>query len=121
MLQSPSNENILSFNTLRTRARKLIRRKKREAYNRTIDNIESEARSLNRNFFREITNIRKGLKPQTNILKKANNDLITDPQEVLQTWKKFFENPLYTDVTASTNKVYQTAEEYVPEPSLEEV
>ena len=123
MLQSPSNENILSFNTLRTRARKLIRRKKREAYNRTIDNIESEARSLNsRNFFREITNIRKGFKPQTNILKKANNDLITDPQEVLQTWKEFFENLLNTDVvTASTNKVYQTAEEYVPEPSLEEV
>ncbi|XP_060516487.1 craniofacial development protein 2-like [Cylas formicarius] len=69
MLQCPSDENVQRFNDLRAEAKRKIRRKKREAYNKTIENVEKEAGLTNsRNFFNQVKSIRKGDTPKTNIL-----------------------------------------------------
>ncbi|XP_060518457.1 uncharacterized protein LOC132697179 [Cylas formicarius] len=54
MLQCPSDGNVQRFNDLRVEAKRKIRRKKREAYNKTIENVEKEAGLTNsRNFFNQ--------------------------------------------------------------------
>lgn len=53
----------------------------------------------------------------TNILRNENNEMVNDTKEVMQGWKQLFENLLNVDaVTKNTKKVYQKAEEYIPEP-----
>lgn len=89
----------------------MIRRNKRETYNKTIENAEREARSTNsRNFFKQVKNMMKGYIPKTKILRNINNELINDTKEVTQPWKRFLENLLNLDaVTRNTKKVYQRA------------
>lgn len=58
--------------------------------------------------------MRRSLIRHTNVSK--------DTRKVMSSWKQFFENLLNIDMTTTNkNKVYQRAEEYVPEATLDEV
>jgi hypothetical protein len=67
-------------------------------------------------------NENKGYQPTINIIKDENDNLLADPQSVLNRWKHFFNQVLNVHgVHDVRQKDVHTAESLVPEPSLVKV
>jgi hypothetical protein len=67
-------------------------------------------------------NLRKDTKPRINIIKDENDNLIADPQNVLNRWKKFFNQVLNVRGVHDVRQMdTHKAKPLVPEPSLVEV
>jgi hypothetical protein len=78
-----------------------------------INELETNNKNRNiRDLCRGINEFKKGYQPRINIMKDENDNLLADPQNVLNRWKNFF-NQVLMDI--------QTAEPLVPEPSLVKV
>jgi hypothetical protein len=61
-------------------------------------------------------------KPTINIIKDENGNLLTDPQNILNGWKNFFNQLLNIHGVHDVRQMdIHTAEPLVPEPSLVEV
>jgi hypothetical protein len=72
--------------------------------------------------YRGISEFKKGYQPRINIIKDENDNLLADPQSVLNRWKNFFNQVLNVHgVHNVRQKNIHTAEPLVPEPSLVEV
>jgi hypothetical protein len=75
-----------------------------------------------RDLYRGINESKKGYQPRINIIKDENNNLLADPQSVLNRWKYFFNQVLNVHgVHDVRQKDIHMAEPLMPEPSLVEV
>jgi hypothetical protein len=65
--------------------------KKREHVKGKINELEANNQNKNmRDLYRGINECTKGYQPKINITKDENGNLLTDPQNVLNRWKNFF-------------------------------
>jgi hypothetical protein len=72
--------------------------------------------------YRGINEFKKGYQPRINIIKDENGNLIADPQNVLNTWKHFFNQVLNVHGVHDVRQMdIHMAEPLVSEPSLVEV
>jgi hypothetical protein len=72
--------------------------------------------------YRGINEFKKGYKPRINIIQDENDNLIADPQNILNRWKNFFNQVLNVLGVHDVRQMdIHTAEPLVPEPSLVEV
>jgi hypothetical protein len=70
---------------------------------------------------RGINEFKKGYQPRINIIKDENENLLADPQSVLNRWKYFLNQVLNVQRIHNVRQDIHTAEPLVPEPSLVEV
>jgi hypothetical protein len=101
---------------LRCETTKTFRSKKREYLKGKINELEINNKSKNiRDLYTGINQFKKGYQPRINIIKDENDNLLADPQNVLNRQKNSFNNVL------NVHGVHDVHEPLVPEPSLVEV
>jgi hypothetical protein len=122
-LQNPSQINGDNHQYLRCQSKRTFRNKKREYLKGKINELETDNKKKNiRDLYRGINEFKKGYKPRINIIKDENGNLLADPQNVLNSWKNFFNQVLNVYGVHDVRQMdIHTAEPLVPEPSLVEV
>jgi hypothetical protein len=110
-LQNPNQINEDSLKNLRSET------------SRKINELETNNKNKNiRDLYRGINEFKKGYQPRINIKKDENDNLIADPQNVLNRWKNFFNQVLNVHVVLNVRQMdIHTAEPLVSESSLVEV
>ena len=114
------------YTALQRSTRNLLRAKKRRFVTRLMEELEQEGRMRNkRNFFRRLKSLRRGFRPNRQILRAANGDLISDPNRILEEWKTYFEDllngPIPDDPLLPPGGVQDDVQPDVPPVTLEEV
>jgi hypothetical protein len=90
-LQNPNQINRDNLQNLRHETNRIFRNKKREYLKGKINELEANNKNKNiRDLFRGKNEFKKGYQPRSNIIKDENDNLIADPQNVLNRWKNFF-------------------------------
>jgi hypothetical protein len=125
-LQWSQNQNQIigdNLQNLRRETSRTFRNKKREYLKDKINELETNNKNKNiRDLYRGINKFKKGYQPRINIIKDENDDLLADPQNVLNRWKNFFNHVLNVCGVHDVRQMdIHTAEPLVPEPSLVEV
>jgi hypothetical protein len=122
-LQNPSqlNEDILQ--NLRRETSRTFRKKKREYLKGKINELETKNKNKNiTDLYRGINEFKEGNQPRINIIKDENGNLLADPQNVLNSWKNFFNQVLNVHGVHDVRQMdIHTAETLVSEPGLVEV
>lgn len=124
MLQDSNGNNIEEYKRLRTKTRKLMKRKKKELQTKQIEEIEQHGQNRNITaYYKGISLMKKGYQPRTeNFIRKDNGQLVTECNEVKETWRDYFcqlLNPESND--QPFNSKVQTAELPDTVPTFEEV
>jgi hypothetical protein len=88
-----------------------------------INELETNNKNKNiRDLYTGTNEFKKGCQPRINIIKDENDNLIADPQNVLNRWKNFFNQVLNVHGVHDVRQmVIHMAEPLLPEPSLVEV
>jgi hypothetical protein len=122
-LQNPSQIYGDNLQNLRHETCRTFRNKKREYLKDKINELETKNKKKNiRDLGRGINEFKKGYQSRINITKDENDNLLADPQTVLNRWKNFFNQVLNVcGVHNVREKDIQTAGPLVPEPSLVKV
>jgi thioredoxin reductase len=80
-----------NLRNVRRDASRRFRNKKREYLKDKITEIELNSKNKNiRDLYRDITEVKMGYQPKTNLVKDEMGDLLADPQEMLTRWKNYF-------------------------------
>jgi hypothetical protein len=88
-LQNPSQINGDNLQNLRHETNRTFRKKKREYLKGKINELETNNKNKNiRDLYRGINEFKKGYQPRINIIKDENDNLLADPQSVLNRWTK---------------------------------
>jgi hypothetical protein len=83
-LQNPHQINRDNLQNLRLETSKIFRNKKREYLKGKFNELETNNKNKNiRDLYRGINEFKKGYQPIINIKKDENDNLIADPQGVL--------------------------------------
>jgi hypothetical protein len=122
-LQDPSVLNEDNLRNVRREASKHFRDEKREYLKDKITEIELNSKNTNiRDFYRGITEFKKGYQPKTNLVKDERGDLLADPQKMLTRWKNYFCQLLNVQDPGGIRQTeIHTAEPFLPEPGAAEV
>jgi hypothetical protein len=122
-LQNPNQINGDNLQNVRHETSRTFRKKEREYLKGKINGLEANNKNKNiRDLYRGINEFKKGYQPRINIMKDENGNLLTDPQNVLNRWKHFFNQVLNVHGVHDVRQMdIHTAEPSVPEPSLIEV
>lgn len=124
MIHNQSQENQKRYKHLKELTNKTIRRQKRLYEKKALEELEGEKNNP-RNFFKHCKRIKQGFKPQTLFLKNDQNDLLSEPREIVH-FRKHFDTLLNMSQTNNSNRTqyeeltYQTAEPKCKEPDLTE-
>jgi hypothetical protein len=88
-----------------------------------INELETNSKNKNiRDLSRGINEFKKGYQPRINIIKDENGNLITNPKNVLNRWKNFFNQVLNVHGVHDVKQMdVHTAEPLIPGPSLVKV
>jgi hypothetical protein len=88
-----------------------------------INELESNSKNKNiRDLYRGITEFKKGYQPTTNLVNDEKGDLLADPHKIGNRWMNYFCQLLNVQRVGSIRQTeIQTAEPFVPEPSISEV
>jgi hypothetical protein len=107
---------------VRREASRHFRNKKREYLKDKINDIELNSENKNiRDFYRGITEFKKGYQPKTNLVKDERGDVLADPQKILTRWKNYFCQLLNVQGLGSMRQTeIHTAEPFVTEPGAAE-
>jgi hypothetical protein len=91
--------------------------------NGKINELETNNKNKNiRDFYRGINEFKKGYQPRINIIKDENDNLLADPQNVLNSCKNFFNQVINVHGVHNVRQMdIHTAEPLVPESSLVEM
>jgi hypothetical protein len=92
-LQNPNQINGGNLQNLRRETSRIFRNRKREYLKVKINELETNNKNI-RDLYRGINEFKKGYQPRINIMKDENGNLLADPQDVLNTWKNFFNQVL---------------------------
>jgi hypothetical protein len=122
-LHNPNQINGDNLQNVRHENSRIFRKKKREHLKGKINGLETNNKNKNiRDLYRGINEFKKGYQPRINIIQDENDNLIADPQNVLNRWKNFFNQMLNVHGVHDVRQMdIHTAEPLVPEPSLVEV
>ena len=111
----------------RREEKKVHRRKKKEYEKRILEELEM-AYSIKdtRKFYKQLNDVKKGFQPRISMVRKENGEITSHQAEVIDTWKKYFDEHLNSDTRLSNNVnqqlTYNTDDAImIPEPSVEEV
>jgi hypothetical protein len=115
------NEDNLS--NVRREASRHLRNKKREYLKDKINEPESNGKNKNiRDLYRGINAFKKVYQPRTNLVKDEKGDLLADPHKLVNMWMNYFCQLLNVQRVGGIRQTeIQTAEPFVPEPSVSEV
>jgi hypothetical protein len=115
------NEDNLS--NVRREASRHFRSKKKEYLKDKINEIDLNSKNKNvRDLYRGITELKKGYRLKTNLVKDERGDLPVDPQKMLSRWKNYFCQLLNVQGAGGIRQTeIHTAEPFVPEPSAADV
>ena len=122
-IQDPSQRNIDNLNNVRRDATRHFRNKKKAYLKAIIEELETNSKINNfREWYRGISDFKKGYQTRTNTVKDDKGDLVADSHSILARWRNYFSHIL--NVHGVFYGVRQTeihtAEPLVPEPSASE-
>jgi hypothetical protein len=121
-LQNPSQTNRNNLQNLRCETSRTFRKKKREYMEGKINELETNNKNKIRELYTGVNEFMKGYQPRINIVWDENDNLLADPQSVLNRWKNFFKQVLNVHGVHNVRwKDIQIAEPLVTEPSLVKV
>jgi hypothetical protein len=122
-LQNPNQTNGDNLQNLSHEISRTFRNKKREYLKGKINDLETNNKNKNiRDLCKGINEFKKGYQPIINIIKDENDNLIADPQNVLNRWKNFFDQVLNAHGVHDVRQMdIHMAEPLVPEPILVKV
>jgi hypothetical protein len=108
---------------VRREASRHFRNKKREYLKGKITVIELNSKNKNiRDQYRGITEFKKGYQHKTNLVKDERDNLLVDPQKILNRWKNCFLQLLNVQGPGGFRQTeIHIVEPFVPEPSAAEV
>jgi len=117
-LQDPSRSSVGNLNNVRREAMRHFKNKKKDYLNAKIEQLETNSKIKNVwGLYRDISDIKKGDQPRTNIIKDEKGDLVRDSHGILASWRNHLCHLLnvhgVNDVRQ--NKIY-TAEPLVSHP-----
>jgi len=121
-IQDPSQRNIGNLNNVRHDASRHFRNKKKAYLKAKFEELETNSKIKNiREWYRGISDFKKGYQPRTNIVNDDKSDLVADSHSILARWRIYFSQILNVH---GVNDVRQTeihtAEPLVLEPSASE-
>jgi hypothetical protein len=121
--QDQSVENEDNFSNVRRVASRHFRNKKREYLKDKINELELNSKNKNiSDLYRGINEFKKGSQIRTNLVKDEKGDLLVDPHKILNRWRECFCQLLNVQWVGGIRQTeIQTAESFVPEPSISEV
>ena len=100
-------------------ARNLLKAKKSRFETRLVEQLEAESRSNNSHqFFQQLKNFRRGFQPSTGIIRSTTGELLTDPHQILERWKEYFDDLLNASPPANPLPEVQPAAGPAEEPPI---
>jgi hypothetical protein len=111
-LQNPNETNGDNLQNVRHETGRTFRNRKRECMKDKINEFENKNKNKNiRDLYRGINEFKKGYQPRINIIKDENGNQLADPQNVLSSWKIFFNHVLNVHGVHDIRQMYiRTAE-----------
>ena len=94
-LNKGTRKNREEYKEKRKIATKLCRRKKREMWNKKIEEIKGANIKKNvRKFYKEVKKISKGYQQQNIVYKDEKGKILTEKKDILQRWQQYFQHLL---------------------------
>jgi hypothetical protein len=121
-LQNPNQSNADNLNNVRREACRHFRNKKKEYLKAKINELETNSKNKNiGDFYRDISDFKKGYQPRTNVVKEEKGDMVAFPHSILARWTKHFFQLLNVHWVNDVRQTeIRTAKPLVPEPSASE-
>jgi hypothetical protein len=89
-LQNPSYISRDNLQNLKHEISRTYKNKRREYLKGKVNELGTNNKNKNIGvLYRGVNGFKKGYQPRINIIKDANGNLLTDPQSILNRWKKF--------------------------------
>jgi hypothetical protein len=121
-LQNPDQIRGDNLQNLRCETSRIFRKNKREYIEHKINELETNNNKNIRDFYRGINNFKKEYQPRISTIKDEDSNLLADPQNILNSWKNFFNQVLCVHGVHDVRQMdIHTAEPLVPELSHVEV
>ncbi|KAJ4444402.1 hypothetical protein ANN_06194 [Periplaneta americana] len=109
----------------RREASRTLRNKKRGYLKEKLNEVETNSKNKNiRDLYKGIKEFKNGYQPRVNVIKDENGDLLADSPSILNRWKNYFAQLLNVHRPNRNDRdeiEIQTAEPFIPEPTLSEV
>ncbi|KAJ4441531.1 hypothetical protein ANN_11387 [Periplaneta americana] len=90
-----------------------------------VKHVETNSKNKNiRDLYKGIKEFKNGYQPRVNVIKDENGDLLADSPSILNRWKNYFAQLLNVHRPNRNDRdeiEIQTAEPFIPEPTLAEV
>ncbi|KAJ4427253.1 hypothetical protein ANN_24871 [Periplaneta americana] len=124
-LQDPVEEKRDNYFNERREASRILRNKKRGYLKEKLNEVETNSKNKNiRDLYKGIKEFKNGYQPRLNVIKDENGDLLADSPSILNRWKNYFAQLLNVHRPNRNDRdeiEIQTAEPFIPEPTLSEV
>ena len=90
-IQDPSQSNVDNLNKVRREVSRHFGNKKKAYLRAKIEELETNNKIQNiRNFYRGISEFKKGYQPRCNIVKDEKGDWVADSQGIVARWRNYF-------------------------------
>ncbi|KAJ4432287.1 hypothetical protein ANN_20905 [Periplaneta americana] len=110
---------------IRREANRTLRNKKRDYLKEKLNEVETNSKDKNiRGLYKGIKEFKNRYQVRVNVIKDENGDLLADAHSILNRWKNYFGQLLNIHRPNRNNRdeiEIQTAEPFIPEPTLSEV
>lgn len=124
MLQKKTRLSRRRYDELRKIAKKMCKKKKKDAMNKKVQEIEEHhSKYESKNFFGKMKIMRNGFQPKLNACKNKQGKVLSEEAEILERWAEYYNELLNSDQQEIEPIVetYATAQPFVETPSLQEV
>jgi len=122
-LQDPSQSNVDNLNKVRHEVSRHFSNKKKAYLRAKFEELETNNKIQNiRDFYRGISDFKKGYHPRCNIVKDEKGDLVADSHGIVSKWRNYFSQlfNVYGVKDVGQAEIH-TAEPLVSKPSATEV
>ncbi|KAJ4426281.1 hypothetical protein ANN_27093 [Periplaneta americana] len=124
-LRDPVEANRDNYFNKSREANRRLRNKKRDYLKEKLNDVETNNKNKNiRDLYKGIKEFKNGYQAKVNVIKDENGDLFADAHSILKRWKNYFGQLLniHRPNRNDRNEIeIQTAEPFIPEPTLSEV
>lgn len=122
-----TRQSLAEYKRLRSEAKKIIKSKKKSAYNEQINKICDDFDSGNtKAFYQGIRNMKNGFQPRLNNCLDTSGSVLSEEQQILCRWEEYFSKLLNVpdqqfEMTEESNQQTDLISSYNNPPSIEEV
>ncbi|KAJ4436047.1 hypothetical protein ANN_18674 [Periplaneta americana] len=124
-LQDPVEANRDNYFNKRQEANRMLRNKKRDYLKEKLNEVETNSKNKNiRDLYKGIKEFKNVYQASINVIRDENGDLLADAHSILNRWKNYFGQLLNIHRPNRNDRdeiEIQTAEPFIPEPTLSEV